>query len=104
MSNLKRTATVRSEENTILARLDKKDFEAIQREFPQIFLNLKQEASKYSDKDMEFRRKFLKHVPYFRHQSNRVILDIMFLLKPLRFSPGQIIVNYGDIGRKLYFI
>ena len=48
-------------------KVDKEAFEEIKLDFPQIFHNFKQRIAQYRDRDMVFRRDFVRAVPYFRN-------------------------------------
>ena len=104
ITNLKRTATVKSVDYTTVSYLTRSTFEDIQKEFPQVYLNFKNNIKNYSDTDFEFRRSMVKNTPYFRHLNSEIIDEIVYLLRPNRYDPNTIIIKYGDITDKIYYL
>jgi hypothetical protein len=104
VTNLKRTATVKAVDYTTLAYLTRENFNDIQKEFPQVYLNFKNAIRNYTDKDFEFRRSMIKNTPYFRNLDSDIIDEIVYLLRPNRYDPGTTIIKFGDITDKIHYL
>lgn len=46
----------------------------------------------------------ISNVPYFKHLSEAVITELVYLLKPTRFDPNMLVVKRGDSTDKIYFL
>lgn len=104
VTNLKRTTTVKAVDYTTLAYLTRENFEAIKKEFPQVYLNFKRNIARYKDTDFEFRRSMIKNTPYFRSLDDEIINEIVYLLRPNRYDPSTVIIKYGDITDKIHYL
>lgn len=104
VTNLKRTTTVKAVDYTTLAYLTRENFEAIRKEFPQVYLNFKRNIARYKDSDFEFRRSMIKNTPYFRNLDDEIINEIVYLLRPNRYDPNTVIIKYGDITDKIHYL
>jgi len=104
ITKLKRTATAKAEDYTTLAYIDRENFQEIEIEFPQVYLNFKRMIREYRDHDFQFRRNMIKNVPYFKNLDDEFIEEIVYLLKPHRYDSSTTIIKYGDITDKIHFL
>ena len=104
ITNLKRTTTIKSVEYSTIAFLTRESFESIKKEFPQVYINFKENIKNYNDRDFEFRRNMVRNTPYFKHLDQEIIDEIVYLLRPNRFDPNTIIIKHGDITDKIHYL
>jgi len=96
ITNLKRTATVKSVDFCTLSTMSRDVLQQAKEEYPQIYLNFRNKIMLYDDFDMTFRRKMIKNIPYFQKLTDQVIEEIVYLMRPKRYEAGTIIVKRGD--------
>jgi hypothetical protein len=61
-------------------------------------VSLQREIFLYMNKDL------VEKVPFFKGRDPNFIRSVMFVMKPMIFAPGDIIVIEGEVGRSMYFI
>ena len=47
---------------------------------------------------------YIKQCPFFDFCNSEIIKALALCLKPMRFTAGDVIVQYGDLGAEMYFI
>lgn len=53
---------------------------------------------------LQINKDIIAKVPLFRGAGRKLIKDIVMVLKPSIFQPGDLVCKFGEIGDKMYFI
>lgn len=53
---------------------------------------------------MEMRRQYVKNIPFLRKLSDRVISEILFLMRESVYDEGSLFLKSGEISDKIYVI
>lgn len=80
LCNCKRTASVKSINYSIIARLPHNEFEFFCQEFPEVVDKLKREIFYYNDPWRNFIKSVLRGVSYFRSLSHVILNDMHTML------------------------
>lgn len=93
LTNLKRTASIISEDTCMFNSLSKKNLEKIMQAYPSTLDFVKENISEYNDENFLLRYIFVQNIPYFRTASINLIRRIVFLLRPYVYNKGDYILE-----------
>ena len=89
------TASVIALKYCTIGKLEKKDFDEIILEHPQILKYVKEGIFKYHDKDMRFIKMALKQLPFFQHlqDTDTIFYEIIYSLTTQKKNQGIMLMN-----------
>ena len=80
-------------------------FREIINEFPKYLDGLKKHLFKYTDKNIEYLKKFVAKVFYFKEGlTEDNFFDIIYKMKPKIFDIGTTVLKQFDDANKMYFV
>lgn len=92
LTNLKRTATVVTQESTITQVLTKDAIQQIENEHPSIFSSIYDGMNKYQDENLTQAFLFVSNVPLLRGLDQDILRRVTYLMKEHVFDYGQLIL------------
>lgn len=102
---MKRTASVRAKDYSTISAFSRKALDELGEIFPDLVLQFKNNIkTQYKDIDFKFKKLCVKNVPYFSRLKDDTILEIVFMMKSLKFDVGSKIIKRGDNVHRLYFV
>ena len=93
VTNLKRTATIKSMTYTYCMKLNPKKIKDLKESFPHIIDELKNKVRTYDDVKMNLKRKYLKNIPWLRTVNSTVIQHILEEVNILRVAEQGFILK-----------
>ena len=105
LTKMKRTASVRAKDYSTVSAFSRKALEELGDIFPDMVLQFKSYIkTQYKDIDFKFKKLCVKNVPYFSRLKDDLILEIVFMMRSLKFDVGSKIIKRGDNVHRLYFV
>ncbi len=53
---------------------------------------------------LALKREFIEKVPFFKGASHQLVRELALEMRPVVFTPGDIVFHAGEIGRHMYFV
>lgn len=100
----KRTASVKTNNYSTLASLDKHAFRDMCHQYVDVREKLKQNLKSYTDKLKMFLKFTLKSIPFMRNLSDEAIEEVTYHLKQKYVDENEIIYRAGEKVDKIYLI
>lgn len=100
----KRTATVRTNNYTTLAYIDKHVFQDMCQQFVEVRLRLKHKLKSYNDKLKVFLKTLLQSIPFMSDLSNETLEEVSYHLKQKYYDADEIIYREGDKVDSILFV
>ena len=104
MMQCKRTASVKSKNYCITARLDQKSFEDIVGRFPDFKTKLKKHSRLYADPLKTQMREAITKTEYFNNLAEETLDDLVYMLKQEQFDAENAIFREGDPCRGIMYL
>lgn len=102
--NCNRTASVKTKTYSLIASLQRKDFDTVCRLFYVFYTKLKQKMKSYHDPYKLFLKDLLLSIDYMRDLSEDSIEEISYYLKQVEYEKDKLIFRAGDPVNNIYFI
>ena len=100
----KRTASVKTNNYSTLARIDRASFKDMCQQHPELTLLLKEKMKTYNDKLKMFLKLILRTIPFMKNLSDDSIEEVSYHLKQSYYDPDEIIFRAGDPVDNIYVI
>ena len=94
--NCKRTATVKANNYATIAKIDKRSFSELLRQFDELQHRLKEKVRTYNDRLKLFLFSIIKVVPFLNNLSEDTLENIAYHMKQKFYEKGEIIYNNGE--------
>ena len=94
--NCSRTATVKANNYATIAKVDKKSFQSLCREFEDLVPKLRNKIKSYNDSLKQFLISIVKVIPYFSDLGEYTLEDIAYHMKQKFYEKGEIVFNQGE--------
>lgn len=94
--NCNRTATVRANNYATIAKIDRKVFQSLCREFEDLVPKLRNKIKSYSDSLKQFLVSIVKVIPYMSDLSEYTLEDIAYHMKQKFYDKGEVVFNQGE--------
>ena len=77
-TNLKRTTTIISQDYMMVQSLDRQALEIIFNNAPNVYNEIRQNLTKYEDREIVQRFKFIRNVPFLRELGDETVREVLF--------------------------
>lgn len=94
--NCKRTATVRANNYATIAKVDKKSFVSLCREFEDLVPNLRRNMKTYNDRLKQFLVSIVSVIPYMSGLTEYALEDVAYHMKQRFYDKGEVVFSRGD--------
>lgn len=104
LNGCRRTATVKANNYSTIAHLDKDTFITIFMKFPEALQKLKDGRKEYQDEWKIFLKDNLRYIDYIKNLSDETVESLTYCLKEEMYDAGSFVFKAGAPVDKLYFI
>ena len=94
--NCNRTATVRANNYATIAKIERKAFHSLCREFEDLVPKLRNKIKSYSDRLKQFLVSIVKVIPYLSDLGEYTLEEIAYHMKQKFYDKGEIVFSQGE--------
>ena len=104
-TNLKRTTTIISQDYMMVQSLDRQALEIIFNNAPNVYNEIRQNLTKYEDREIVQRFKFIRNVPFLRELGDETVREVLFKThQNYGYQAGDCILRQGQHSPIIYIV
>jgi len=101
---LKRTASVRANDFVYCMKLERKDYNILEHNFPHLVDEMKKRVREFNDSKMRFRRAAMANIPWLRFIDPEIVKQVLEEVEIQRYGEGGTILKKGHKSDCLYVV